>query len=186
MKTNQIYQFMVNLEMSSIEWKARNGLNILRVSLGLVFIWFGILKFFPGISAAEVIAGKTIYKLTFGIVKPPVSLPFLALWECTVGLGLITKRWMNLTLLLLYFQMAGTFLPLVFFPHETFTTSIFIPTLLGQYIVKNIVLLSAGVVIGATIKGGKLMAHADGIPDISQNKQMIKAANEQIMPVVIP
>ena len=173
MKTNQIYQFMVNLEMRSIEWKARNGLNILRVSLGLVFIWFGMLKFFPGISAAEVIAGKTIYTLTFGIVKPPVSLPFLAIWECTVGLGLITKRWMNLTLLLLYFQMIGTFLPLVFFPHETFTTSVFIPTLLGQYIVKNIVLLSAGVVIGATIKGGKLMAHSDVTPVISKGEPLL-------------
>ena len=173
MKTSQIYQFMVNLEMRSIEWKARNGLNILRVSLGLVFIWFGMLKFFPGISAAEVIAGKTIYTLTFGIVKPPVSLPFLAIWECTVGLGLITKRWMNLTLLLLYFQMIGTFLPLVFFPHETFTTSVFIPTLLGQYIVKNIVLLSAGVVIGATIKGGKLMAHSDETPVIGKGEPLL-------------
>jgi hypothetical protein len=50
----------------------------------------------------------------------------------------------------------GTFLPLFFFPHETFTSSIFIPTLLGQYIIKNIVLMSGGIVIGATVKGGRL------------------------------
>ena len=145
--------------MRSIEWKAKNGLNILRVSLGLVFIWFGILKFFPGVSPAEIIAGRTIDKLSFGYIKPEISMPLLAVWECIIGLGLITRSWLSLTLLLLYFQMIGTFLPLVFFPHETFTNSVFVPTLLGQYIIKNLVLLSSGVVIGATVKGGELTAH---------------------------
>jgi uncharacterized membrane protein YkgB len=147
------------VEMRILEWKARNGLNILRISLGLIFIWFGVLKFFPGMSAAELIAGRTIETLTFGLVKPRVALPVLAIWECTIGLGLITKSWLNLTLILLYLQMIGTFLPLIFFPHETFTHSIFVPTLLGQYIIKNIVLLSGGIVIGATVRGGILTAH---------------------------
>ncbi len=171
---------MIKLEMRSVEWKARNGLNILRVSLGLVFIWFGVLKFFPGISAAEVIAGKTIYKLSFGLVKPPVSLPLLAIWECTIGMGLLFKRWLNLTLLLLYFQMIGTFLPLVFFTHETFTTSIFIPTLLGQYIIKNIVLLSGGVVIGATVKGGILTAHKNTQPEIRRKIRLLHSRRKFI------
>ncbi len=134
-------------------------MNILRVCLGVVFIWFGALKFFHGLSPAEVLAGKTIEKLTFGFVKPNISLPVLAAWECTIGLGLLIKRWLSLTLLLLYLQMMGTFLPLVFFPKETFTTSIFFPTLLGQYIIKNLVLFSSGIVIGATAKGGKLIAN---------------------------
>jgi uncharacterized membrane protein YkgB len=146
-------------ELKVAKWKARNGLNILRVSLGLVFIWFGILKFFPGVSAAEVLAGKTIQKLTFGIIEPVLALPFLAVWECTIGLGLISRRWLNLTLLLLYLQMIGTFLPLFFFTDLTFT-SFFVPTLLGQYIIKNIVLLSGGIVIGATAKGGSLTVGA--------------------------
>lgn len=161
MKDTKLVRFLIRQEKKAVQWKARNGLNILRVSLGLVFIWFGVLKFFPGISAAEVIAGKTIYKLTFGWVKPAVSLPVLAVWECVIGLGLISKRWLTLTLALLYFQMAGTFLPLFFFPHETFTTSVFIPTLLGQYIIKNIVLMSGGIVIGATVKGGRLTAEPE-------------------------
>lgn len=159
MKSSRLIQFVIRSEQNAVEWKARNGLHILRVSLGVVFIWFGLLKFFPGMSPAEVIAGKTIYKLSFGLIKPVVSLPVLAIWECTVGLGLITKRWLSLTLLLLYFQMAGTFLPLIFFPHETFTSSIMVPTLLGQYIIKNIVLMSGGIVIGATVKGGSLTAY---------------------------
>lgn len=149
-------QYLRTKERKALDWKAKNGLNILRISLGLIFIWFGVLKFFPGVSSAEVIAGKTIQKLTFGLVKPAVSLPVLAVWECTIGLGLVSKSWLSLTLLLLYLQMIGTFLPLFFFPAETFTTSVFIPTLLGQYIIKNMVLLSGGIVIGATVKGGFL------------------------------
>lgn len=146
-------------ETKMVEWKARNGLDILRVCLGVVFIWFGILKFFPGMSSAEAIAGKTILKLTFGQVPPKISLPILACWECAIGLGLLSKRKLSYTLLLLYFQMIGTMLPLFFFPNETFTTSIFIPTLLGQYIIKNLVLLSSAVVIGATVQGGALIAN---------------------------
>ncbi|UKT66031.1 DoxX family membrane protein [Pedobacter mucosus] len=145
-------------ESRIVAWKARNGMNILRVCLGIIFIWFGILKFFPGLSSAEEIAGRTILKLTFGALKPSVSMPILGIWECIIGLGLITKAWLRLVLILLYLQMAGTFLPLVFFPHETFNHSVFVPTLLGQYIIKNFILISGGIVIGATLKGGKLMA----------------------------
>lgn len=134
-------------------WKERNGIKILRFSLGFIFLWFGVLKFFHGVSPAEMIAGRTISQLTFGLMKPSISLPVLALWECTIGLGLITGAWLRLTLILLYFQMAGTFLPLIFFPHETFSGSIFIPTLLGQYIIKNCVLISAGIVLGANLQG---------------------------------
>ncbi|WP_316757481.1 hypothetical protein [Pedobacter aquatilis] len=143
-------------ESRIISWKARNGMNILRISLGVIFIWFGILKFFPGVSSAEEVAGRTVLKLTFGLVKPAFSMPILAVWECIIGLGLITKAWLRLTLILLYLQMAGTFLPLLFFPDETFNHSILVPTLLGQYIIKNFVLISGGIVIGATIKGGML------------------------------
>ena len=145
-------------ESRIVAWKARNGINILRICLGIIFIWFGMLKFFPGMSSAEEIAGRTILKLTFGAIKPSISMPILAIWECVIGIGLITKAWLRLTLILLYMQMAGTFLPLVFFPHETFHHSILVPTLLGQYIIKNFVLISGGILIGATLKGAKLVA----------------------------
>ena len=160
---SRFIRFVVATETSMVEWKARNGMDILRVSLGIVFIWFGVLKFFHGVSAAEVIAGRTIFKLSFGIVKPAFSLPFLACWECTIGLGLIFKKWLSFILVLLYFQMIGTLLPLFFFPNETFTTSVFVPTLLGQYIIKNLVLLSSGIVIGATVQGGAIIANPNAV-----------------------
>lgn len=184
--TKHIHMKHNPVEMKILEWKARNGLNILRISLGLIFIWFGVLKFFPGVSAAEVIAGRTIETLTFGIIKPRVSLPILAIWECIIGFGLITKSWLNLTLVLLYFQMIGTFLPLVFFPHETFNHSLFIPTLLGQYIIKNIVLLSGGIVIGATVRGGILTAHPNTVFKVRKWQALYHHSKRKLKVMAVP
>ena len=133
------------------------GLDILRISVGIVFFWFGFLKFFIDISPAEEIASKTISLITFDLVKPEISMPFLAVLECLIGIGLLTKKYMNYVIPVLYFQMAGTVLPLFIFVDETWE-NFFVPTLLGQYIIKNAVLISAGIVLGAAAKGGKLIA----------------------------
>ena len=136
---------------------ARIGVPILRVALGVVFLWFGVLKFFPGLSPAETLAARTIEQLTFGAIRPSVSLPILAAWESLIGIGLILNLWMRAILLLLAIQMLGTFAPLVLFPTETFTVWPFVPTLEGQYIIKNIVLIGAAMVVGATVRGGRLV-----------------------------
>ena len=135
---------------------AHNGVFLLRLSLGVVFFWFGVLKFFPHLSPAETLASHTIVILSHHRIGISVSLPMLATWECLIGLGLLTGAAMRLTLLLLFAQMLGTLLPLIFFPHETFASVPFVPTLEGQYIIKNLVLISAGIVIGATVRGGRL------------------------------
>lgn len=139
-------------------WMARRGVTLLRISLGVVFLWFGALKFFPGMSPAQDLATRTISALTFGAVGPDVSIPVLAAWECAIGLGLLTGRAMRITLLLMGAQMAGTITPLVLFPDEAFVRVPFAPTLEGQYIIKNLVLVSAGIVVGATVRGGRLVA----------------------------
>lgn len=138
-------------------WMARYGVLLLRVSLGIVFFWFGALKFFPGVSEAEGLATATISALTFGLLTPGVSIYILAVWECLIGLGLIFGLFMRATLLLLWLQMLGTITPLFLFPQEAFTRIPFAPTLEGQYIIKNIVLISAGLVIGATVRGGRIV-----------------------------
>jgi uncharacterized membrane protein YkgB len=136
---------------------ARIGVPILRVALGVVFLWFGVLKFFPGVSPAETLAARTIEQLTFGAIRPNVSLPVLAAWEALIGIGLILNLWMRGILLLLAIQMLGTFTPLILFPTETFSVWPFVPTLEGQYIIKNIVLIGAAMVVGATVRGGRLV-----------------------------
>lgn len=141
-------------------WMARYGVVILRVALGVVFVWFGALKFFPGLSPAQTLAAKTIDLLTFGLIPGGVSIVLLAILECAIGLGLISGSFMRVTLLLLAFQMVGAASPLVLFPGEVFAAFPFAPTLEGQYIMKNVVLVSAGLVIGATVRGGGLTSQS--------------------------
>lgn len=144
-------------------WMADNGITLLRISVGLVFLWFGALKFFPDLSPAQDLATRTVEVLSLGLVKANVSLPMLAAWECLIGLGLLSGKFMRVTLLLLFVQMLGTITPLFLFPQESFTQFPYAPTLEGQYIIKNVVLVSAGIVIGATVRGGGLTAEPDEI-----------------------
>lgn len=130
----------------------RYGVLFLRVSVGIVFLWFGVLKFFPGVSPATGIATATIERLTFGLIQPEISIIILAIWETLIGLGLITGLFLRLTLFLLFTQMLGTMTPLILFPAETFVIFPLVPTLEGQYIIKNLVLISAGLVIGSTVR----------------------------------
>ncbi len=138
---------------------ARTGVPALRLGLGLVFLWFGVLKFLPDLSPAADLATRTIERLTFGVVGPELSLPILAIWETLIGLGLLTGRFLWWTLLLLALQMAGAVTPLVLFPGETFTQFPIAPSLEGQYIIKNIVLIGAAMVVGSTVRGGGIVAH---------------------------
>jgi uncharacterized membrane protein YkgB len=146
------------IDIQITTWMARYGVVLLRVTLGIVFFWFGVLKFFPALSPAEDLAVRTISKLTFDLIPANTAILVLAVWESLIGLGLISGRLLRATLLLLFLQMIGTVTPLYFFPQEAFTTVPFAPTLEGQYIIKNLVLVSAGIVIGATVRGGKVVA----------------------------
>jgi uncharacterized membrane protein YphA (DoxX/SURF4 family) len=139
-------------------WMARYGIRLLRISVGVVFLWFGVLKFFPDLSPARELAADTTSVLTLGLVPPAVSLPVLAAWECVIGLGLILGIFMRTVLLLLFVQMLGTLSPMVIFPEKVFTRIPYAPTMEGQYIIKNLVLISAALVIGATVRGGKVIA----------------------------
>lgn len=145
------------IDIRLTSWMARHGVVLLRIALGIVFVWFGIIKFVPGWSPAADLAVRTIDRLSFGLVPAHVALPVLAAWETLIGLGLLTGRFLRATLLLLFAQMPGTMTPLALFPAETFVVFPYAPTLEGQYIIKNVVLVSAALVIGATVRGGRLV-----------------------------
>ncbi len=140
-------------------WLSRYSVAALRIGMGIVFLWFGVLKFFPGMSPAQDLAVRTIDVLTLGLVPASASIVLLAALECTIGLGLIVGKFLRFTLLLLSFQMLGAWLPLLFFPGEAFTQPPYAPTLEGQYIIKNAVLIGAGLVIGATVRGGRIVSN---------------------------
>lgn len=149
-------------------WMAAHGVTLLRISVGIVFLWFGAIKFVPGLSPADELATRTISTLTFGVVQPEISRPVLALWETLIGIGLLTGWYMRATLLLLFVQMMGTITPLFLFPKETWHVFPVALTLEGQYILKNVVLISAGLVIGATVRGGGLVDD----PVVLENKRV--------------
>ena len=151
-------KFYDKLDKPITTWMANNAIKYLRISLGIIFFWFGFLKFFHGVSSAETIATKTISVLTFGLIEPSVSIIILAVWETIIGLGLLFNRFLREILFLLFLQMLGTITPLFFFPAETFKIFPFVPTLEGQYIIKNLILISAGLAIGATVRGGKIIS----------------------------
>ncbi len=145
------------LENAVMRWLVSYSIPILRISLGGVFLLFGALKFFPDVSPIEDLASRTVGVLTFGLVPAGVSMILLAALECVIGIGLITGLYPRLTLVLLGLQMLGAISPLVIFPGEIFAGAFHAPTLVGQYIIKDVVLISAGLVLGATLHGGRIV-----------------------------
>jgi len=127
-------------------WMQRNGLFILRIGLGIVFVWFGLLK--PlGISPAEDLVRSVVY-----VVPPDFFVPFLGWWEVAIGVGLLYRPFNRTAIFLLFLQMPGTLLPLVLLPEVCFTQVPWGLTLEGQYIIKNAVLIGAALAVGGTVR----------------------------------
>lgn len=124
----------------------RLGLPVLRVAIGIVFVWFGILK--PlGLSPAAELVGRTVYWWT-----PDIIVPLIGWWEVAIGATFLIPRLTRVAIFLLMLQMPGTFLPLVLLPEACFTAFPWGLTLEGQYIVKNLVIIGAALVIGSTVE----------------------------------
>lgn len=120
---------------------------LFRLSIGLVYFHFGFLKFFPDLSPAEMLASQTIMRISGGMFDAHDALWVLALLECTIGVIFIFGVWTPLALGIFLFHMAGTFLPLVILPELTFKIFPFAPTIEGQYILKNLVFVTAGLAL---------------------------------------
>lgn len=139
------FRNLAALDKKIAGWMYRHGTLYLRVSLAVIFIWFGILK--PlGLSPAEELVKKTVYW-----VPPEVFLPILGWWEVLIGVFLLYRPFIRGAIFLLFLQMPGTVLPLFLLPEICFTKIPYGLTLEGQYIIKNLVLISAGLVIGGTV-----------------------------------
>ena len=119
----------------------------MRYTIGLLFIWFGALKV-VGISPAEDLIEATVV-----FIAPEVFIPILGVWEVMIGLCFLVKPLLRLGILLLFLQLPGTFLPMVFLPQAVYTVFPYGLTVEGQYIVKNLVIIGAALVIGGTVRG---------------------------------
>ena len=122
----------------------------MRVSLAIIFVWFGILK--PlGLSPAGPLVKATVAWMPF--FEPDTWLAIIGWWEVAIGLTFLRKT-SRMAIGLLAMQMVGTFLPLAILPDVTFQPGHFpyAPTIEGQYIIKNLLIISAAMVLGGTVR----------------------------------
>jgi uncharacterized membrane protein YkgB len=155
------HTFIHRIEKTVFAFVNRRGIDLLRMSLGVVFLWFGSLKFFDGLSPAEDLAGRTVGALSLGLLSPAEAVPILAAWETLMGLLLIAGALPRLTTGMLLAHLSGTVTPLFFYPGEAFTRVPYAPTLEGQYIIKNLVLASSALLVGAAMAQRALAQQAD-------------------------
>lgn len=117
--------------------------NSILVAIGFVYFWFGILKFFPQTSPADAIAKETISALSFNTIPAEISIILLAILEVGIAVLLIALRRPKFEIYLALGHLACTFTPLLFFIDLSFDSPPIVPTLLGQYILKNIIIIVA-------------------------------------------
>jgi uncharacterized membrane protein YphA (DoxX/SURF4 family) len=129
----------------------RYGMTALRVSLGIIFIWFGILK--PlGLSPAAPLVEETVGWMP--LLAPSAWVAVIGWWEVAIGVAFLVPALTRVAIALLFLQMVGTFMPLVLLPEVTFQPGRvpYAPTMEGQYIIKNLLIISAALVIGGTVR----------------------------------
>ncbi|MFF3063491.1 DoxX family protein [Oerskovia sp. NPDC057915] len=129
----------------------------LRVTLGLVFLGFGVLKFLPGASPAEQIVTQTVGALTFGVVEGTAAVVLTAVVETFIGLTLLTGRALKVGLVVLAVALVGMMSPVVLFAGELFGDGM---TLMGQYVLKDVVFVAAAAVVAAVTLGARLTCDA--------------------------
>ena len=132
---------------------AELGVPALRISLAIIFIWFGILK--PlGLSPAASLVEATVGWMPFFTPQQWVSI--IGWWEVVIGVTFLFRPTLRFAIGQLFLQMGGTFLPLLLLPDVAFQAGHypFVPTMEGQYIIKNLLIISAALVVGGTVRSG--------------------------------
>jgi uncharacterized membrane protein YkgB len=118
-----------------------HSINMMRISLAIVYVWFGALKIFGRSPAGELVE-QTVYWF-----RPEVFIPILGICEVIIGLGLLIKKFIPYIILLLLLHMTVTLFPIFILKTICFDSFPFCPTLIGQYIIKNLVLISGALVV---------------------------------------
>ena len=139
------------IDQSIASFMRHRGTLAVRISLGIIFVWFGILK--PlGLSPAEPLVLATVRWLP--IFSPESWLAIIGYWEVAIGITFLFQRTIRIAIALLFLQMVGTFMPLALLPEVTFQPGRFpyAPTMEGQYIFKNLLIISAALVVGGTAR----------------------------------
>ena len=140
-------------------WLAAHSVTLLRISLGLVILGFGVLKFFPHVSPAEALAARTVDALTFGLLTGRSAVVATAAVETVLGLIMLTGKGLRVGLVLMAGWLVGIMAPVVLFFGDLFPG--FVPTLEAQYVLKDVILAAAGAVVAAQALGARYTVGAD-------------------------
>lgn len=121
---------------------SRVSVPLLRVSLGIVFVWFGALKISNSTPVADLVAN------TLPFMPAKWFVPALGLFEVVIGLALLVNRWTGAVAVLMVAHLSGTFLVLVTQPEVAFSDGNPLRlTMTGEFVMKNVVLISAGLLL---------------------------------------
>jgi len=144
------------VDQALVGWMSANGIHLLRWAVAILYVWFGGLKLINASPASELVV-RTVFWL-----QPRTAVLFIGGWEVLIGIGLMFAHpvVLRITLLLMWLQLAGTFQTFVLLPDAVFRNgNPLLPTIEGQYTFKNVVLITAGLVIGSTVRSrGRLKA----------------------------
>lgn len=139
-----------------VAWLSAHSVDALRISLGMVITGFGALKFVPGASPAEGLVMRTTEALTFGMVGGTTAVVATAILETVIGLSLLTGRLLKPVMVLMAGWLVGILMPVVLFTGEMFPGGL--PTLAAQYVLKDIILVAAAMVVAAAVLGARFVA----------------------------
>ncbi|MFU8869353.1 hypothetical protein [Natronococcus sp.] len=134
------------LDATVAAYMDRWGIPVLRAAIAVVFIWFGGLKVL-GVSPAGELVAATVY-----LVPADLFIPVLGVWEVLIGICLLYRPLIRVGIFLLFLQLPGTFLPLIILPEAVYVSFPYALTVEGQYIIKNLVIIGAALVIGGTVR----------------------------------
>jgi uncharacterized membrane protein YphA (DoxX/SURF4 family) len=144
---NSFAALLDRLDEKVVRFMSSYTILIIRISLGIVFVWFGLLKVM-GTSPVYDLASHIVYWL-----PPQLFVPLLGIWEIAIGIGLLLGKALRVVLALLFLQLAGTFLVLVMRPETAFQGgNPLLLTMEGEFVVKNLVLIAAGLAVGGTVR----------------------------------
>ncbi len=153
------------------DWLVRHSIPLLRISMGVVFLGFGVLKFFPDVSPAQDLTITTTRMLTFGLVPSTPIRVIIATLECVIGLSLISRKGLRVIIYLLVVELLGILSPLVLLPERLFPGPWHAPTLEGQYVLKDVILVTAAMVVATQFRGARIAVtdRSEGEPDAGRH-----------------
>ena len=136
------------IDKKLITWFQKIAGPAARVALFIIFFWFGFLKV-VGLSPAEALV-ESLFNRLIPFIPFNVFYICFSAFECLIGILFLIPKATRVVIVFLAIHMATTFLPLIFLSQVTWQMP-FVPTLEGQYIIKNLALIALAMGIAADI-----------------------------------